>query len=113
MGSANLFSYIVHCRKEAYDIYIGRPSKWQNPYTHIKDRKTLAQFIVKDRKEALEKYRQYLDESGLINDIEELRGKILGCWCCDTKSDGLKKNIKCHGEILCNILNRKIINPLF
>ena len=23
---------IVHCKKSPYDIYIGRPSRWGNPY---------------------------------------------------------------------------------
>jgi len=23
---------VVHCKKEPYDIYIGRPSKWGNPF---------------------------------------------------------------------------------
>jgi len=22
---------VVHCKKEPYDVYIGRPSKWGNP----------------------------------------------------------------------------------
>ena len=33
---------VVHCKKEPYDVYIGRPSKWGNPYSH-KDN-TKAQF---------------------------------------------------------------------
>jgi len=98
---------VVHFRKHTHDIYIGRPSKYQNPFTHIKDRKTQAQFIVSDRQEALKKYEEYLTESGLINDIEELRGKILGCWCCTKPSNGLGKNLRCHGEILAKILNTK------
>ena len=24
---------VVHCKKEKYDVYIGRPSKWGNPFT--------------------------------------------------------------------------------
>jgi len=25
--------FVVHCKKERYDVYIGRPSKWGNPFT--------------------------------------------------------------------------------
>jgi len=27
---------VVHCKREPYDVYIGRGSKWGNPFTHIK-----------------------------------------------------------------------------
>lgn len=68
---------VVHCKKDRYDVYIGRPSKWGNPFTHLSDRKTRAAFIVQSREEAMERYEEYLFSSGLIKDIEELRGKIL------------------------------------
>jgi len=29
---------IVHWKKEPYDVYIGRPGKWGNPYTIGKGR---------------------------------------------------------------------------
>ena len=86
---------VVHCRKEPYDVYIGRSSdpilgKWGNPFSH-KDG-TLAEFKVKDRKEAIEKYEQYLlGNKELMNSIHELRGKVLGCWC---------RPLSCHGDIL-------------
>jgi len=25
-------SLVVHCKKSPYDVYIGRPSKWGNPF---------------------------------------------------------------------------------
>ena len=37
---------VVHCKKAPYEVYIGRPSKWGNPFTHLKDGKTLAKHIV-------------------------------------------------------------------
>lgn len=37
---------IVHCKKEPYDIYIGRPGKWGNPFTIGKDG-TREEVIVK------------------------------------------------------------------
>ena len=44
---------VVHCQREEYDIYIGRPSEWGNPYTHIKSEATLAKFVVRTREEAI------------------------------------------------------------
>ena len=99
-------TYVVHVKKEEYDVYIGRPSKWANPYTHKELDKTLAKEQVSSRKEAIQKYEWYLNESGLIKDIEELRGKILGCWCCDSPSDGSEKSPVCHGQVLAKILNQ-------
>lgn len=87
---------VVHCRKEKYDIYIGRPSKWGNPYSH-KDG-TKAEFVVKTRKESIEKYEEYIRQSRLMKDIDELEGKILGCWC---------KPKSCHGDVLVKLLEEK------
>ena len=80
---------VVHCQKENYDIYIGRPSKWGNPFQLGKDG---------TRAEVISKYKKYLYESGLINDIEEFRGKTLGCWC---------KPKACHGDVLIGALEQQ------
>lgn len=87
---------VVHCRRDRYDVYIGRPSKWGNPFTHVSDRQTRAEFIVGSREEAIKRYEDYLFSSGLIAEIEELRGKILACWC---------KPQSCHGDVLVRVLN--------
>lgn len=90
---------IVHCNKEPYDILIGRPSKWGNPYTHIKDRHTMAEFIVGSREEAIAKYKDYiLAKPELMNALDELEGKTLGCFC---------KPKSCHGDILLELLEKK------
>lgn len=96
IGMTVQLTSVVHCKKERYDVYIGRPSKWGNPFTHGSDRKTRAAFIVKSREEAIRRYEEYLFSSGLIKDIEELRGKVLGCWC---------KPQACHGDVLARLLN--------
>ena len=89
---------VVHCMREDYDVYIGRPGKFGNPFTH-KDG-TRAQFKVATREEAVEKYREYaLNNKEIMSSLEELRGKVLGCWC---KS---KPDIPCHGDILVEILH--------
>lgn len=79
------------------DVYIGRQcnmggwklqkSKWHNPYT-----------IKEHGSNAILMYEIYIRHSSLINDIEELRNKRLGCWC---------KPDPCHGDILLKILNEK------
>jgi hypothetical protein len=89
---------VVHCKKEHYDVYIGRPSKWGNPFTHIKDKKTKAEFVVSSREEAIQKYREWiLTQTALLDDLHELQGKILGCWC---------KPQSCHGDVLIDLLKQ-------
>jgi hypothetical protein len=79
---------VVHCKKEPYDVYIGRPSKWGNPFEIGRDG---------TREEVIEKYREYiLSKPELLKDLSELKGKILGCWC---------KPKACHGDVLVELLN--------
>jgi hypothetical protein len=90
---------VVHCKVSKYDVYIGRPSKWGNPFTHIKDKTTLAKHIVATRDEAIKAYEQWItngEGKHLLNDLHELRGKVLGCWC---------KPFGCHGDILERLAN--------
>jgi hypothetical protein len=78
---------VVHCEREPYDVYIGRPSKWGNP------------FVIGehgDRAEVIRKYREHLLRSPeLVASLHELRGKVLGCWC---------KPKACHGDVLVELL---------
>ena len=81
---------VVHCKKERYDVYIGRPSIWGNPFSHKEE--TLAEFKVSSRKEAIEKFEKYLlNNEELMEKLHELKGKTLGCWC---------KPKNCHGDVL-------------
>lgn len=79
---------VVNLRKEAYDIYIGRPSKWGNPFIIGKDG---------TREEVIKKYVDYIIESELILDLGELKGKRLGCFC---------KPKACHGDILVGLIEK-------
>jgi hypothetical protein len=95
---------IVHCKKEPYDVYIGRPSKWGNPFTHIKDKETKAEFIVATRNEAISKYREWiLTQTALLKDLHELKDKTLGCWC---------KPQSCHGDVLIDLIAKQNENDL-
>jgi hypothetical protein len=90
---------LVNLNKEPYDVYIGRGSKWGCPYTIIKDRPTLAKEIVDTKEEALAKYKEYvLASPELMNSLDELYGKVLGCFC---------KPDKCHGDILLELISQK------
>jgi hypothetical protein len=77
---------VVNLRKESYDVYIGRPSKWGNPFKIGKDG---------TRDEVIKKYWNYILASNLIKDLHELKGKILGCYC---------KPLPCHGDVLVSLI---------
>jgi len=71
-------------------VYVGRPSKWGNPF--------IGNY-------AYERYRKYIKEK--CNDadyhkrlIDELRGKNLACWC--------PLNGACHADILLEVANERI-----
>lgn len=84
---------VVHFKKEEYDIYIGRLpagkfNKWAYP-------KVLRDSFPKGtpRKVIIDAYESYLlSNKELMNDLHELCGKVLGCWCRPDRT--------CHGDIL-------------
>ena len=83
---------VVHCNKEPYDVYIGRPSKWGNPFSIERGDGT--------REEVIYRYREYvLVNEYLMSCLHEVRGKTLGCWC---------KPKACHGDILVKLVKEKI-----
>ena len=82
------------------DVYIGRAcnmggwrlpnSKWANPFTVKKEGSAEV---------AVSKYREYLlNKPALLKDLDELRGKTLGCWCAPRA---------CHGDVLLALLKEK------
>jgi len=86
---------VVHCKKEHFDVYIGRPSKWGNPYSH---KKGFACYTVTTRDEAVAKYREWIfQQPELLKDLNELKGKTLGCWCAPKA---------CHGDVLLELANK-------
>jgi hypothetical protein len=79
---------VVHHKKAEHDVYIGRPSKWGNPFVIGKDG---------SRDEVIEKFRIWgkarkMDEQAR----QELKGKVLGCWCSPQA---------CHGDVLAEWAN--------
>lgn len=96
---------VVNLKHEDYDVYIGRGSKWGCPFTVIKDRPTLAKEIVATKEEALAKYREYvLNSPELMDSLDELDGKTLGCFC---------KPELCHGDVLCELVGMKKLKAFF
>lgn len=85
----------VHWRKEPYDIDIRRPAKWGNPFRIGEDG---------TRSEVIEKFRKWvISQPELMNDLEELRGMRLGCWCSPKP---------CHGDVLIELLKEKDASSL-
>jgi hypothetical protein len=89
-----------------FDVYIGREnkkfglagSKWANPFP----------FKVLGRELAIELYRVWITEGEgkhLLNDLHELQGKVLCCYC---------KPQPCHGDTLIELIenNGKLSKPL-
>jgi len=82
-----------------FDIYIGRPTKWGNPFTHLfavadsRDDVTLVGSI----QEAIDRYTHHLMLQVIrgditIKELASLHGKRLGCWCAGIHA--------CHGDVL-------------
>lgn len=87
-NSLKKLTSVVHCKKEVFDIYIARPSKWGNPFVIGRDG---------TREEVIQKYKNWiLTQPHLLKELTELKGKILGCWC---------KPLPCHGDVLVELLN--------
>ena len=64
-------------------VYIGRGSKWGNPFVIGKDG---------DRKAVVEKYKRLLwAKKDLLRQVPELEGKTLMCFCAPDD---------CHGHVL-------------
>lgn len=81
---------VVNIRSgKPYDVYIGRGSKWGNPFEIGK---------LGNREEVIKKYKVWiLSQPPLLNEIFKLKGKVLGCWC---------KPKACHGDVLVELLEK-------
>jgi hypothetical protein len=100
----NLYEWM---KNKDENIYIGRKgvvfingtrfplndSPWANPYKITKDQ---------SREQVLLMYLEYIEKklesnNNLINDLLNLKGKKLGCWC---------KPLSCHGDILIKLIEK-------
>ena len=69
-------------------VYVGRPTKWGNPYG----------LDCYSREEAIEQYRRWLNFmlEKYPHFLDELKGKDLACWC--------PLNKPCHADVLLKTL---------
>ena len=67
-------SPVVHVKRAAYDVYVGRPSPFGNPFVIGRDG---------DRATVLARYRAWLLAQPALVELvrRDLAGKVLGCWC--------------------------------
>jgi len=75
---------VVNIQKEDYDVYIGRPSRFSNPYV---------EGVHGDRETVIEKFGHWIGSQTTLVDLTRalLPGKRLGCFCAPKM---------CHGEVL-------------
>lgn len=78
---------VVNIRNAECDVYIGRGSKWGNPFP---------MFHENQRTEVIEAYERYARDRFTPDELKVLVGKVLGCYC---------KPKACHGDILVKLIN--------
>jgi hypothetical protein len=80
----------VVVRRRAGAVYVGRPSRWGNPFVAGRD--------GPDGPAVVAKYRAYvLGRPDLIARLGELRGMDLICWCAPAP---------CHADVLLELASR-------
>ncbi len=85
---ADMAKGVVHLKKDPFDVRIDRQSPWGNPFVIGKDG---------TRDEVIAKYQEWVMFSEDVavqwirEHVEELKGKVLGCWCAPKP---------CHGDFL-------------
>ncbi len=77
----------IKAKREVTDVYIGRPSKWGNPF-EIGGCGT--------RKEVIAAYRDWIKtKPELLAALPELAGRNLVCFCAPKP---------CHGDVLADLV---------
>ena len=70
-------------------VYVGRPSKWGNPFMIGRDGM---------HDQVIAKYRDWIvRQPALVGVLDEVRGEHLVCWCAPER---------CHAEVLIELANR-------
>jgi hypothetical protein len=93
---------------------VSRPTKWGNPWRGIRDKVYINTKPDRRRKarweyycpltesvNAVTLYKDYIlhgEGRHLLNDLHELRGKTLICWC--------RLDEPCHGDVLIELINQ-------
>lgn len=96
-------------------IYVGRPTRWGNPWqegstdwTVLPDRSYDRSGKVLTREDAVASYRNSVttDPDRVAFIREALAGKDLACWCPLVDADG--NPVPCHADVLLEILNATV-----
>jgi hypothetical protein len=100
-----ILALVVNIRDDDYDVFIGRPSKYGNPFVIGRDG---------TRAQVCKKYQQWVEGQIRAPDgskpptmaeiVRDLRGKRLGCFCAPRQ---------CHGWYLAGVANAKRGKGLF
>ena len=77
---------VVNVRRDKYDVYIGRGSKWGNPFPMKSEC---------DRAYVIDLYEDYARDRFTKEDLRPLVGMRLGCYC--------RPKI-CHGDVLIKMM---------
>ncbi|MDF2434547.1 MAG: hypothetical protein JWP44_4178 [Mucilaginibacter sp.] len=78
-------------KMDDYDIFIGRPSRYSNPF--IKG-------IDGTRGEVIDKFENYIRNHPELNMmLDELSGNKIACWC--------NLNQNCHGDVFITLLEER------
>ena len=90
---------VVNLYKEPYEVYIGRSGKGKDGYFGNPIKLLKGQ----TRGSTIEKYKDYFynrleTDEQFKRKIEELKGKVLGCFC---------KPNACHGDVIKEYLDNK------
>lgn len=93
---ASYKNLVVHVQRAPYDVYVGRPTIWGNPFSHRDE--TSARYKVETREQAIAEFERYLlSKPALVAKVKaELRSKVLACWC---------DPLPCHAHVLARIAN--------
>ena len=86
-------------------VYIGRPSIYGNPFSHLNDSKCIIK--VSSRPEAVRSFIKWITNEvhypeldqihkPTLDEIRKLKGKFLKCWCAP---------LLCHGEWIARVAN--------
>ena len=81
---------VVNIKKEKADVFVGRGSKWGNPFKLGRDG---------NRETVIGKYREWVKSNpDLMHGLHVLKGKKLGCFC---------KPLSCHGDVLVELIKER------
>lgn len=95
MNATETRTRVINIQRDGQpDVYVGRPSRWGNPYRIGQDG---------TREEVIAKYRRWLmRQPELLAQIHTLRGQTLGCWCAPQP---------CHADVLAELADSGEYEP--